>query len=69
MKWLLVLLSLGVSNAPAQDAASQPQPLLRELRVDGATIFNREDILWILKVREGRSRSRRISPRSGRRKA
>jgi outer membrane protein assembly factor BamA len=53
MKWLLVLLSLGVSNAPAQDAASQPPPLLKELHVEGATIFNRDDILWMLNVREG----------------
>lgn len=53
MKWLLVLLSLGVSTAPAQDAPSQPHPVLKELHVDGATVFNREDILWMLKVREG----------------
>jgi outer membrane protein assembly factor BamA len=53
MKWLLVLLSLGVSSAPAQDVSSQPQPLLKELQIAGATIFNREDILWMLKIREG----------------
>jgi outer membrane protein assembly factor BamA len=53
MKWLLVLLSLGVSTAPAQDAPSQPQPVLKELHVEGATIFSRDDILWMLKVREG----------------
>jgi hypothetical protein len=53
MKCLLVLLSLGMSAAPVQDATSQPQPLLKELQVDGATIFNREDILWMLALREG----------------
>jgi outer membrane protein assembly factor BamA len=59
MKWLLVLLSLGVSSAPVQnlqdvqDAPSQPQPVLKELKVAGATIFSREDILWMLEVREG----------------
>jgi outer membrane protein assembly factor BamA len=53
MKWLLVLLSLGVSPAPAQDAPSQPQPVLKELRVDGATVFTRDDILVTLQIRAG----------------
>jgi Omp85 superfamily domain len=53
MTWLLVLLSLGVSNAAAQEASPAPQPLLREFRVDGATVFTRDDITWILDLREG----------------
>jgi outer membrane protein assembly factor BamA len=53
MKWLLVLLSLGVSTASAQDAPAQPQPIFQELRIDGATVFSREDIVWMLEVREG----------------
>ena len=53
MKWLVVLLSLGVSNAAAQEAGQPPQPILREVRVDGTTVFTREDITWLLELREG----------------
>jgi outer membrane protein assembly factor BamA len=53
MKWLLVLLSLGVSHTPAQEVPPQPLPLLKEIHLDGATIFTREDIVWLLKLREG----------------
>jgi outer membrane protein assembly factor BamA len=53
MKWLLVLLSLGVSDAAVQEASPQPQPILKEVRVEGATIFTREDIVWLLELREG----------------
>lgn len=53
MKWLLVLLSLGVSTAPAQDAPSQPQPIVKDFHVEGATVFTREDVLRMLNVREG----------------
>jgi outer membrane protein assembly factor BamA len=53
MKWLLVLLSLGVSNAGAQEASQPPPPILREARVDGATVFTRDDITWLLELREG----------------
>ena len=31
MKWLLVLLSLGVSHAGAQEVSQPPQPILREV--------------------------------------
>jgi hypothetical protein len=53
MKWLLVLLSLGVSNAGAQEVSQPPQPILREARVDGATVFTRDDITGLLDLREG----------------
>jgi surface antigen Omp85-like protein len=53
MKWLLVLLTLGVSNAPAQEVPPQSQPLLKEIHLEGATIFTREDVVWLLKLREG----------------
>jgi outer membrane protein assembly factor BamA len=53
MKWVLLLLSLGVSSAAPQDAAPQPQPVLDQLRLEGATVFTREDVLWLLKLREG----------------
>ena len=53
MKWLLVLLSLGVSDAVAQEATPQPQPILKEVRVEGATVFTREDVVGLLQLREG----------------
>ena len=57
--WLLVLVSLGVSSPAIQDVSppSQPAPvireLLREIKLEGATIFDRDDIVWLLKLREG----------------
>ena len=53
MKWLLVLLSLGVSHAGAQEASQPPQPILREVRVDGATVFTRDDVTGLLDLRDG----------------
>ena len=54
MKWLLVLFALGGQALPAsQDPAPPPQPTLTELRVDGATVFTRDDIVSLLDVREG----------------
>src|SRR5687767_6189777 len=57
--WLLVLVSLGVSSPAIQDVSppSQPAPVirevLREIHLEGATIFDRDDIVWLLKLREG----------------
>ena len=54
MKWLLVLLALGGQALPAsQEPAPPQQPILIELRVDGATVFTRDDIVWLLNAREG----------------
>jgi hypothetical protein len=58
MTWLPALFALVVSStasagSPQETAAPQPQPILRELRLDGATVFTREDVLWLLKLREG----------------
>ena len=57
MKWALVVLSLVVSSAAAaQDppgTTPQPQPVLTELRLEGTTVFSRDDVLWLLKLREG----------------
>jgi Omp85 superfamily domain/Surface antigen variable number repeat len=57
MKWALVVLSLVVSSAAAaQDLSTggqQPSPVLTELRLEGATVFTRDDVLWLLKLREG----------------
>jgi hypothetical protein len=57
--WFLLLVSLGVSST-AQDVPPPPQqPLpvirdvLREIHLEGTTIFNRDDIVWLLELREG----------------
>jgi hypothetical protein len=56
MKLALGLLMVAVS---ARVAAQQPPPapaaasVLQELRLEGATIFNRDDVLWLLHLREG----------------
>jgi hypothetical protein len=58
MTWLPAVLALAVCSAaaagsPQDTAAPQPQPILRELRLEGATVFTRDDVLWLLKLREG----------------
>lgn len=57
MTWLPAALALAVCSAAAagspQDSAPRPQPILRELRLDGATVFTRDDVLWLLELREG----------------
>lgn len=58
MTWLPVVLVLAVCSTAAagnpQDvAAPQPQFILRELRLEGATVSTRDDVLWLLKLREG----------------
>ena len=58
MPWLSAVVVLAVCSAaaagsPQDRAAPPPQPVLRELRLDGATIFTRDDVLWLLKLREG----------------
>jgi outer membrane protein assembly factor BamA len=57
--WLLLLVSLGVPSG-AQDVSPQPQTaapvlreVLREIQVEGATIFTRDDVVWLLELREG----------------
>jgi outer membrane protein assembly factor BamA len=34
-------------------AEAPPQPVLKELRLDGATVFTRDDVLFLLTLREG----------------
>jgi surface antigen Omp85-like protein/surface antigen-like variable number repeat protein len=56
MKWALVVLALALSTpAAAQDPPAPPHPeqVLGELRLEGATVFTRDDVLWLLKLREG----------------
>jgi hypothetical protein len=56
MKCVVAALVLAISaSAAAQTAPSpaQPLPVLRELRLEGASIFTRDDVEWLLKLREG----------------
>jgi outer membrane protein assembly factor BamA len=56
MTCVLAVLSLAVASvAAAQDPAvpAQPQPTLQELRLEGVSIFTRDDVFWLLRLREG----------------
>ncbi|HET7698908.1 MAG TPA: BamA/TamA family outer membrane protein [Vicinamibacterales bacterium] len=58
MTWVLAVLSLAASSAAGQAApqaqsAIQPAPILTELRLEGATVYQRDDVLWLLRLREG----------------
>ena len=57
MKWALAVLALAAASvAAAQDpptVSPQPQPALQELRLEGVSIFTKDDVLWLLKLREG----------------
>jgi hypothetical protein len=58
MTCLLALLLLASPGAAAaQDTpgaiAAQAQPILKELRLEGATVFTRDDVLFLLRLREG----------------
>jgi hypothetical protein len=47
---LLCISSLSVPQPPAQ---AEPPPLLKQLVVEGATVFTAEDVRWLLDLREG----------------
>jgi hypothetical protein len=58
MTWLVAVLSLAAGAAPEQPLrqsaqAIQPAPVLVELRLEGATIYTRDDVTWLLRLREG----------------
>lgn len=55
MAVLLAALALVVSTGAPAAAQDQPPPLpvLQELRLQGVTVFTRDDVLWLLKLREG----------------
>ena len=58
MTWVLAVLSLAASTAAGRAAlqatqTTQPAPILAELRLEGATVYKRDDVLWLLKLREG----------------
>jgi outer membrane protein assembly factor BamA len=44
---------VSIVAPPIQDLPQPAQPVLQEFRLDGATIFSRDDALWLLKLREG----------------
>lgn len=58
MTWVLAVLCLAAGAAAGQPvaqvpAAGQPASVLNELRLEGATVYKRDDVLWLLKLREG----------------
>lgn len=58
MTWVLAVLCLAADAAAGQPApqtpqAIQPAPILAELRLEGATVYKRDDVLWLLGLREG----------------
>ena len=58
MTWVLAVLSLAASTAAGRAAlqatqTTQPAPILAELRLEGATVYKRDDVLWLLRLREG----------------
>ena len=58
MKWALAVLCLvaGAATghaAPQTQIEGQPGPILAELRLEGATVYKRDDVLWLLRLREG----------------
>ena len=57
MTRVLAVLSLAVSITAGRAAAQTPPPaqppVLAELRLEGATIYKRDDVLWLLRLREG----------------
>jgi outer membrane protein assembly factor BamA len=57
MTRVLAVLSLAVAITAGRAAAQTPPPsqppVLVELRLEGATIYKRDDVLWLLRLREG----------------
>ena len=58
MTWVLAVLCLaaGTAAGPAgtQDpSSSQPAPVLTELRLEGVSVYKKDDVLWLLGLREG----------------
>ncbi len=57
MNRVLAVVCLAVTLAgvaAAQDTqAPHPGPVLRELRLEGATVYKSDDVLWLLRLREG----------------
>src|SRR5688572_25810219 len=57
MTRVLAVLSLAVALTAGRAAAQPPvpaqPPVLSELRLEGATVYKRDDVLWLLRLREG----------------
>jgi hypothetical protein len=58
MRRILAVLCLALGLAgpgTAQDTpqTAQPPPTLREFRLEGATVYKSDDVLWLLQLREG----------------
>jgi hypothetical protein len=56
LRVLVVLLCLAglPSRLDAQDpVTAAPAPVLQEVRLEGATVYKQEDVVWLLRLREG----------------
>jgi outer membrane protein insertion porin family len=50
---LFVLVLLTAIPSAAQDPDQQPGPVFNELILDNATVFSRDDVIWLLRLRPG----------------
>ena len=59
MTRVLAVLCLAAATAAgaaaAQDPPTQPGPVLAELRLEGASVYKKDDVLWLLHLREGQA--------------
>ena len=49
----LCLAALPAGLAAQDPPAAAPAQILRELRLEGATVYKQDDVLWLLRLREG----------------
>lgn len=50
---VLCLVAAAARPAAAQDPIPRPAQILTELRLEGATVYKKDDVLWLLRLREG----------------
>src|SRR5262245_62607549 len=50
---LLLLLALGSARITAQTSDTQPGPVFSELVLENATVFSRDDVIWLLRLTPG----------------
>lgn len=50
---LVAAIAAGQTAAAQDPAAAQPAQVLTELRLEGATVYKKDDVLWLLRLREG----------------
>ena len=50
---LCLAAAIAAGPASAQDPVAAPAPVLGALRLEGATVYKTDDVLWLLRLREG----------------